>query len=292
MATERDNNGTRRDKAASVRDRDAQARDASAQALDTMAVERENRRSGEAPLRARRFEATTREQSALTESAAESRERAAADRDRAAHDRESAAHDRESAAHDRESAAHDRESAAKDRESAAQERKSAARDRAVATAEREESRKALAIAHLDDLTGVYRRAVGIPALQQAIDRARREKSSAVLGFVDIDGLKRVNDGTGHAAGDELIVSVANAMRSRMRSYEPIVRFGGDEFVCIMSNVDTVDVESRFAEIRAVIASDTQGTISLGLATLNATDDLESLINRADSALIASRDAPV
>ena len=272
MATERDNNGTRRDKAASARDLDAQARDASAQALDTMAVKRENRRSGKAPLRARRLtETATREQSALTESAAESRERAAADRDRAAQDRERAAHDRESAA---------------------QERKSAARDRAVATAEREESRKALAIAHLDDLTGVYRRAVGIPALQQAIDRARREKISAVLGFVDIDGLKRVNDGTGHAAGDELIVSVANAMRSRMRSYEPIVRFGGDEFVCIMSNVDAVDVETRFAEIRAVIASDTQGTISLGLATLNATDDLESLINRADSALIASRDAPV
>ena len=82
------------------------------------------------------------------------------------------------------------------------------------------------------------------------------------------------------------------MRDRMRSYEPIVRYGGDEFVFTMSNVDIVDAELRFGEIRAAIAAETQGTISLGLATLNPTDDLETLINRADSALIASRDAPV
>ncbi|MDX6586827.1 MAG: hypothetical protein QOI31_1300 [Solirubrobacterales bacterium] len=213
---------------------------------------------------AKALDSMARDQTALTESAAESRGRSAADRAQAAEDRKGAAHDREVAAG----------------------------DRALAIADRDEARKALDVAHLDDLTGVYRRGAGVAALEQAIDRARREKGSLVLGFVDIDGLKLVNDATGHAAGDVLIVSVANAMRSRMRSYEPIVRFGGDEFVCAMSNVDAVDAESRFEEIRAAIAADTQGTISLGLATLSTTDDLESLINRADAALIASRNAPV
>jgi len=189
-----------------------------------------------------------------------------------------------------ESAEGVRRRAAEDRTRAAEDREFAARDRAFAKTDRDELRKALDVAQLDDLTGLYRRTAGLTALQHEIDRTRREAGSLVLVFVDIDGLKDVNDHEGHSAGDALIVSVANAMRSRLRSYEPIVRYGGDEFVCALSDVDAATAESRFGEIRAAIDAETQGTISLGLATLKATDDLEQLIKRADSALIGSRNA--
>lgn len=133
--------------------------------------------------------------------------------------------------------------------------------------------------------------MGMTALRGEIDRARREKSNLILGFVDVDQLKAINDGTGHAAGDALLVAVANALRAHTRSYEPIVRVGGDEFVCALSNVDLQTAKLRFDEIRAVLAdNDGGGTISIGLAQLDASDDLETLIARADAALISSRES--
>jgi diguanylate cyclase (GGDEF)-like protein len=207
--------------------------------------------------------------------AAEVRAHAAADRERAAADRGRATLDRVEAVADRARAASDRQHAAMDREHAAVDRRAA--------------RAELKLAHTDVLTGAYRRGAGEIALQVELDRARRSGESLVMAFVDVDGLKATNDRDGHAAGDARLRDVAHAIRSRMRSYEPIVRYGGDEFLCSIAGVDVPAVQVRFDEMGAVLRDRVHpGSISVGLAQMRAEDTLPDLINRADDALAEAR----
>ena len=78
-----------------------------------------------------------------------------------------------------------------------------------------------------------------------------------------------------------------AIRSNIRSYEPIVRFGGDEFVCAITDLDEGLAESRFDEIRNSIEErEGERRISVGLAELRPDDRLAELVDRADKALLA------
>ena len=253
-----------RDLAAASREIVSDARDDAAAERDRAAVQLENDGGAVGP----EFESAIKH-------AAEVRAQAAADRNLAAADREQAEIDREEAAIDRRRAAADREQAALDREQAAI-------DRQMAVAELERS-------HLDDLTGAYRRGAGELALESEIARARRADESLVLAFVDVDGLKAVNDHRGHVAADGLLRDVVNAMRSKMRSYEPIVRFGGDEFVCSVAGVDIIGAKARFDEIAEILnQTENPGSVSVGLTELRADDTLDALIDRADAALIEVR----
>ncbi len=188
------------------------------------------------------------------------------------------------AAADRARCAEDRAQAAADRSVATAERALAARDRARAALDRE-------LAESDDLTGVRRRGPGLGQLAKEIDRARRASQSLVLAFIDVDGLKRVNDTRGHLAGDALLRSVADALRTRLRSYDLIIRVGGDEFICALPDSEVESVRHRFAEAGdALAASPTGGSISVGYAQLCAGDSAETLIARADANLLAERRA--
>jgi diguanylate cyclase (GGDEF)-like protein len=208
--------------------------------------------------------------------------KAAEVRDRAAADRELAAADRARATLDRHEAEADRAHAASDREHAAMDRDHAAMDRRNARAELEH-------AHNDQLTGAYRRGAGELALQLEVNRARRSTEGLVLAYVDLDGLKITNDRHGHAAGDARLRDVVNAMRSKLRSYEPIVRYGGDEFLCSIAGVDLAAVRVRFEEIDVVLRDrDHPGSLSVGLAEMQPDDTLAELIDRADRALLESR----
>lgn len=177
-------------------------------------------------------------------------------------------------------AARDRARAAEDRAAAAADRRHSAEERAAALME-------LRRAHLDELTGVFRRGSGEEVLRDEIDRARRGDARLVLAFVDVDALREVNNRNGHQAGDELLRSVVVAIRSKMRSYEPIVRYGGDEFVCAVGDVDLKHVQERFAVVQESLA---EASVSVGLAELRPDDTLEDLIARADAALLEARRA--
>lgn len=241
----------------------------------------------------------------------ELRDRAAAARDRAAEEREfaegpggpeyaaaiiqaaevraQAAADREFAAADRDRATVDRDEAVADRARAASDRQHAAMDREHAATDRREARAELKRAHTDVLTGAYRRGAGEIALQVEVDRARRSGEGLVMAYVDVDGLKATNDRDGHAAGDARLRDVANTIRSRMRSYEPIVRYGGDEFLCSIAGVDLPAVRARFDEMGSVLRDrDYPGSMSVGLAQMRVDDTLPELINRADDALVELR----
>jgi diguanylate cyclase (GGDEF)-like protein len=221
------------------------------------------------------------------DSSAQERDRIAKDRDRAAHTRDRSADEREwtggrfsrgereQAVRDRAAAAQDRAEASRDRERAAHDRRRAARDRAQAG--------------VDSLTGALRRERGLVDLQREIDRARRSDGRLALAFVDVDGLKAINDGQGHAAGDQLLRDVAVALRTGLRSYDLVVRYGGDEFLCVLPGTDIEGARRRLGEVASNLAGRKSGaSVSIGLAVLEESDTRDELTARADAALYAGR----
>jgi diguanylate cyclase (GGDEF)-like protein len=228
---------------------------------------------------AERFDAASRrdETARLRDVAAEARDRAAAIRDRLIPPGSAGAAEREQAAADRARAARDRERAAADRGQAA--------------IDREHARRALLETHLDELTGTYRRGMGNIALQAEIGRVRRSDGRLVLAFVDVDGLKQFNDCEGHAAGDQLLIDVVSTIRSKLRSYDPVVRFGGDEFVCTLAAADLDDARRRFDDVQTALETVRKGcSISVGFARLEPEDTLGDLTARADAALYEAKRA--
>jgi diguanylate cyclase (GGDEF)-like protein len=193
-----------------------------------------------------------------------------------------AAGDRKHAAASRARAEAQRDAAARDRELAAQDRRDAARDRRAAAEE-------LALEGLDHLTGALRRRTGLGAIQREMDRTGRTHEPFVLAFVDVDGLKAVNDRDGHATGDEILRKVVRSIRQQLRSYDVVIRHGGDEFVCALSGQHISGVHQRFKRISAQLSDAApRATITVGLAERRDDDSLDDLIGRADSAMIERR----
>jgi diguanylate cyclase (GGDEF)-like protein len=176
--------------------------------------------------------------------------------------------------------------AAADRARAAEDRERAATDRADAAREKAALEAALQSAHLDELTGAYRREMGRMALTQEIDRARRADGRLVVAFVDVDGLKDLNDREGHAAGDRALQTVVGAIRTKLRSFDPIFRYGGDEFVCGLGGTDLAEAGRRFESIGVAIEAEAGVSISVGLVSLAAGDSADQLTERADTAMLA------
>jgi diguanylate cyclase (GGDEF)-like protein len=174
------------------------------------------------------------------------------------------------------------------RAQAAADRRRAAADRARAAAERARLEAEIHTAHLDELTGAYRREMGTLALRHEIDRARRAKSGFVVAFVDVDGLKQVNDTAGHAMGDNVLKTLVWHIRTNLRSFDPVMRYGGDEFVAGLAGVGVEEVVRRFAVIGRSVRQDVGVSISFGIAQLEPEESLESLTERADAALLEAK----
>jgi len=200
-----------------------------------------------------------------------------------------AAERRRTAAADRVMAAEIRARAAADREQAARDREQAARDREQAQADRDALLQALAIAETDQLTGARTRTAGLLDLDHEIDRARRTTGRLVVAYVDVVGLKAVNDAGGHSAGDALLQHAVRGIRGHLRSYDLIVRQGGDEFLCAMSGATIEDARQRFGSVQAALAEDPDPCeIKVGFASLAPEDSARELIERADADLPRSR----
>jgi diguanylate cyclase (GGDEF)-like protein len=159
--------------------------------------------------------------------------------------------------------------------------------------QREELRSALAhqAAH-DSLTDLPNRAQALALTTAALNRGRRSGAMTGLLFVDLDGFKAVNDGYGHACGDEVLREVARRLRGQLRGGDVVCRLGGDEFVVL---VEPVDVESDLVELAerliAVVSEPitanghrlTSGA-SIGVAvSRDAGTDADALLAEADMA---------
>jgi len=233
--------------------------------------------------------AIRRDESArMRDLAATARDRAADARDRAAAEQEAGGDPRGGALDAYEHGRSLRAHAAADRARAAADRDKAARDRQQATGDLKQAEADLQHAHIDELTGAYVRGVGTMALQKEIERARHADERLVLAFVDVDELKQVNDRLGHAAGDEILRDVVKAIRSKLRSYDPVVRVGGDEFICAISGIDQEMGNHRFGEISELLRAAHGITVSVGLAALTRGDTLAELRDRGDAALYRAK----
>jgi diguanylate cyclase (GGDEF)-like protein len=224
------------------------------------------------------------------------RDQRAEDRDAGAeaHDQESETRDERGDARDQRAEARDvaaisdRAAAFRDRRGAASDRIQAAHDREAAAGDRVISARERAVSSIDELTGAHRRDAGTLELEREIARAKRTHQPLVIAFIDVDGLKARNDVFGHAAGDQLLRRTVNSLRTHLRSYDLIVRFGGDEFVSALLDLSLSEAAKRFENINLDLAETEHGSITVGLAELRLEDSLEGLIARADEALYRER----
>jgi diguanylate cyclase (GGDEF)-like protein len=213
---------------------------------------------------------------------------AGADRDTAAGLRDESAATRDRA-HDEDDATvgHD---AALDRIFAARDRAAAALDRSEAALDRDRAAHYVQQAYRDDLTGVLQREAGRDQLGNAVAQAHRSDRPLVVAFLDVDHLKRVNDEHGHPAGDRVLAAVGQALRRGLRSYDLVIRYGGDEFVCALPDTHLEEATSRFSEVRSVLSElpVDDASFSVGLVQLAADEQVDYVIARADREMYAKR----
>jgi len=152
----------------------------------------------------------------------------------------------------------------------------------------------------DPLTGVTNRTVMDDRLHHAMDRAQRAKSKIVLYFIDLNDFKQINDRYGHEAGDKMLIGIASALRMCLRNSDTISRFGGDEFVIIVEDIESDDhIQSilsaiEFAINEPIIIDDetsltAKASIGIALYPDDATDS-DSLIKAADHAMYVRKKA--
>jgi diguanylate cyclase (GGDEF)-like protein len=141
----------------------------------------------------------------------------------------------------------------------------------------------------DELTGVLNRQAGFAALGRDIDRCRRSGERFVLGYLNVDRMKVVNDTRGSRAGDEILRKVTAALRATLRSYDVIARLGGDEFLFSLPGSDMATAELRFKEFAVILSEEAPGsTASVGFADLHQHETLDDLIAAAEATMLKGR----
>jgi diguanylate cyclase (GGDEF)-like protein len=158
---------------------------------------------------------------------------------------------------------------------------------------REQARK-------DSLTQLCTRATVLELLMHELDRSQRDSAdrdapvSVVL--ADLDHFKHINDTYGHLAGDAVLRETAHRMRDAIRPYDSIGRYGGEEFLLVLSNCDTIGAAAIAERLLQAVRKDTivlaeatvSVTLSAGVATSGVIQDPEALVGAADAALYRAK----
>ncbi|WP_201315223.1 GGDEF domain-containing protein [Dyella sp. EPa41] len=144
-------------------------------------------------------------------------------------------------------------------------------------------------AHTDGLTGLLQRNRFLELARFALDDIYTRRMPAAVLYLDADHFKQLNDTFGHAAGDEVLVKLAEHLRSQMRESDLIGRIGGEEFVVLLPGVDLHHAHARAEQLReamrVVKRPDRPLTISIGIAPCNRPgESIDSLMSRADMAM--------
>lgn len=152
----------------------------------------------------------------------------------------------------------------------------------------------------DSLTKLYSRSHFDECLKLQWSNAIRQQSSIALLVIDIDYFKKINDQYGHVAGDECLVHVAQAIKAvAKRATDMVCRYGGEEFVTILTNTDAANACKMAEVIRAEVASNTfvngkntiDVTVSIGVHAIkpDSNTDIELLLKHADNALYMAKE---
>ncbi|MFZ6749391.1 EAL domain-containing protein [Undibacterium sp. Ren11W] len=166
------------------------------------------------------------------------------------------------------------------------------------TAFKEQQNRLEHIAHYDALTNLPNRVLLADRLRQGMTQAQRRNDLLAVVFVDLDGFKAINDGHGHTAGDQLLVSIAARMKHALRDGDTLARLGGDEFVAVL--VDLPDAAASAAILSRLLAAAAQ-PVNFGDAVLQvsasigvtlypqATEvDADQLMRQADQAMYQAK----
>jgi diguanylate cyclase (GGDEF)-like protein/PAS domain S-box-containing protein len=154
------------------------------------------------------------------------------------------------------------------------------------------------LAHYDPVTELPNRLLAVDRLEHALKRAVRRQGQVALLFVDLDHFKRINDTLGHGVGDELLRAVAQRMRACVRAEDTVARFGGDEFLVLLEDVERSEHVGRiagkilYAIAQPMLLAGTEVAISGSIGISFYPDDgssREDLIRAADTAMYAAKE---
>jgi diguanylate cyclase (GGDEF)-like protein len=162
---------------------------------------------------------------------------------------------------------------------------------------RHRSRELEAQANTDPLTGLYNLRYLQRELHHLLDLAKRYDENFAVLLMDIDGLKRINDAHGHAAGDRLLMQVAMALQRSIRSVDVAARLGGDEFCVLAPEQESAAAaqlgERLFAAVGDEMSVPADPPVGLSIGVVSCPEhgqDAESLIDAADRAMYRAKAA--
>lgn len=157
----------------------------------------------------------------------------------------------------------------------------------------EQRQKAL----VDPLTGLPNRAAWSERLEQEVGLWQKNGDELLLGMLDLDYFKRINDNYGHLAGDKVLKIIATQLRKRLRPSDFIARFGGEEFVLLISHTSMAEGLALMEKLRRAIEAcpfhfkgePVTVTVSMGIAAFGPGERSEFVLERADQALYRAKD---
>ena len=152
------------------------------------------------------------------------------------------------------------------------------------------------LATRDELTGLFNRRLMLDVLRSEVARARRNGEPFCLGMLDLDHFKQINDTYGHLAGDAILREAAARMQESVRCYDTLGRWGGEEFLIVMSAADSEAGKVILERVRSSLAAhlvtvagvDIEATASLGGTVFKPGDTIDQLIREADEALYRAK----
>jgi diguanylate cyclase (GGDEF)-like protein/PAS domain S-box-containing protein len=150
------------------------------------------------------------------------------------------------------------------------------------------------MAHYDVLTGIPNRALFADRLHLALVQSQRQDTLLVVGYIDLDGFKLVNDSLGHHAGDELLVEIAERIKNILREGDTVARLGGDEFAFLLLGLNEVeecdfvlrrllDVVSMPVALENIHTVSVSASIGVSIYPID-NSDAETLLRHADQAM--------
>jgi diguanylate cyclase len=156
----------------------------------------------------------------------------------------------------------------------------------------EQRQKAL----IDTLTGLPNRAAWNERLEHEVAQLQKRRSNLLLGILDLDHFKRINDGYGHLAGDKVLKIVAAQLKKRLRSSDFIARFGGEEFVVLLPDTALVDGVALLERLRQAVeqcpfhfkGEPVTITVSMGITLFKPGERSDLVLKRADEALYRAK----
>lgn len=154
------------------------------------------------------------------------------------------------------------------------------------------------LADTDTLTPLANRRAFLRAVDRAIRLAGRHETQTALAFMDLDGLKAINDAHGHITGDAVLLHISERLRGAFRATDLAARVSGDEFAILLDHLSEADARQRVGDLVQSLAADPIRVgqnelficLSWGLTMIRPDDSVDVAMARADAAMYAAKAA--